>query len=79
MLCPYCGAELESGTLRSRGGNYFLPEGVSPCKISFYTEKFIRKANAVALPPSPYDVSAQPEWPAAHCCRSCKKIIIDYE
>ena len=27
MNCPYCGGTLEKGTLHSRGGEYFLPDG----------------------------------------------------
>ena len=27
MNCPYCGGALEKGTLHSRGGEYFLPDG----------------------------------------------------
>ena len=78
MKCPYCGNSMESGTLRSRGSNYFLPDGEKPSKVAFYTEKYLNKANAISLPPSPYETSLHVEWPVAYCCRDCRKIIIAY-
>jgi hypothetical protein len=76
VLCPFCSKEMEEGTLRSRGGNYFLPDGQKEPWL--YREKSFDRVNAVALPPSPYTMSFQPEWPKAYCCRECHKIIIDY-
>lgn len=80
MNCPYCGTEMEKGTLHSRGGNYFLPDGKKESKIVFYTKHYIEKAGAIALPPDPYGGLFDPvEWPTAYCCRECKKIVIEYE
>ena len=77
--CPWCGGELEKGTLRSNGSNYFLPEGKKPCKIRFYTQSYIEKANAIALPPDPYGgLFDEVIFPEAHACRNCKKIVISY-
>ena len=78
--CPWCGGELEPGTFRSGGGgNYFLPEGEKPTRMRFYTYDYIRRVNAIALPPDPYGgVFEKPEWPKAQACRNCKKIIISY-
>lgn len=79
MKCPYCNKELEKGTLRSRGGNYFLPDGQKDAKIAFYTQKHLEKANAIGLPPDPYSFNSSVEWPIAYCFRDCKRIIIEYK
>jgi hypothetical protein len=77
--CPWCGGELENGTLRSNGSNFFLPDGEKACKVRFYTKGYIEKARAIALPPDPYGgLLEKPQWPKACVCRSCKKIIIPY-
>ena len=77
MKCPYCMAEMEHGTLRSRGGNYFLPDGKRPSRISFYTRSFLERQGAIPLPPDPYAIGPA-EWPSAWCCRSCRKLILSY-
>ena len=65
---------MERGELRSKGGVYFLPEGE---KIPLlYTEKQMRKRNAVYLPP--YIMQIPEEYPTAYACRSCSRIVIDY-
>lgn len=74
-LCPWCGDTLEAGTIRGRGGNFFLPEGAS--SPLWYTHASMRKKNAIMFPPSPYPFVF--DWPSALVCRSCKKIIIPYE
>ena len=77
--CPWCGGELEPGTLRSGGGgNYFLPDGEKPCRLRFYTYDYISKTNAIALPPDPMESLFHTEWPKGCVCRNCKKIIISY-
>ena len=77
--CPWCGGDLEKGVLRSKGANYFLPDGQKPSKIKFYTNDYLSRANAIALPPDPYGgLFEKPEWPEAHACRKCHKIIISY-
>ncbi len=75
MQCPFCGNEMEHGTLRSRGYNYFLPEG-QRAPIG-YTTSSLEKRNAVELPPDPY-VLTKPQWPEAYCCRGCRKLIVSY-
>ena len=48
--CPNCGGEIEKGTFRSRGGNFFLPKGE---KAPFlYSENSMTKRNAILLPPN---------------------------
>ena len=74
MKCPYCGNEMESGKLRSRGGLYFLPDGESLPKL--YTKREMEKHNAIYLPPYMTEVKAT--YPTAHVCRSCSKIVVEY-
>lgn len=75
MKCPYCSREMECGTLRSRGGIFFLPDGeASPL---FYTDKAMAKHNAVKLPPNlPFPGV---EFPVAYACRACSKLLIEYD
>lgn len=80
MTCPYCGKEMEKGTLRSGGGNYFLPDGKKPSWMRFPTIGYIERTRSIALPPDPWDMDLfANEWPVAYCCRDCKKIIIEYQ
>ena len=77
--CPWCGGELENGTLRSSGGNYFLPDGEKPTRMRFYTDAYISRSNAIALPPDPMTgLFEKIEWPKAQTCRKCRKIVISY-
>ena len=42
MKCPFCGEEMQQGKLRTRGDNYFIPDG---CKTPMlYTQKSMDKA-----------------------------------
>jgi len=74
MECPFCMKEMEKGTLQSRGGVFFLPDGESLPKL--YTDKEMSKHNAIYLPP--YMLSAKAKHPTAYICKSCSKIVIDY-
>ncbi len=76
-LCPWCGEKLEKGNFRSRGCNYFLPEGMKA--PLFNVPKYMEKANAVFLPPYYWKISFNPDFPDAFLCRNCRKIIIPYE
>lgn len=78
MKCPYCGKEMEKGELRNRGFNYFLPEGEKPLLLLSNFQKKLEKRNAIMLAPYPYGGGGE-EYPAAYCCRECKKIILEYE
>ena len=70
--CPYCGNNLEHGSFRSKGGNFFLPKGE---KAPFlYSENSMTKRNAILLPP---DI-LYGNYPDAYVCRTCKIIIIPY-
>ena len=76
--CPNCGGEIEKGTFRSRGGNFFLPEGEKT--PLWFTEKSMAKRNAIYLPPYFYEtLSITVEWPEAYACRNCKIVIFPYE
>ena len=74
--CLYCGGNIEEGTFRSGGGNYFLPKGEKP--PSLYSKSAMSKKRAVLLPPEIFSVGNH-QWPAAFLCRNCKIIIIPYE
>ena len=66
---------MEKGALRSRGGVYFLPEN---SKVpTFYTEKPLRKANAIPFPPFPLDLEIC--FPEAYVCRKCHVLVMEYE
>jgi hypothetical protein len=67
---------MEKGKLFHKGGAYFLPDGEKYPKL--YTKNEMEKHNAVMLPPSPYAFELWPEFPTAHICRSCAKIIVEY-
>ena len=47
MNCPYCGGALEKGTLHSRGGEYFLPDGAK--LPAWCTRESMEKVGAVGL------------------------------
>lgn len=76
MNCPFCGKEMIKGTFRSRGKNYFLPDGQKLPII--YSVKAMAKRNAILLPPDFLNISDIGNWPIAYACPDCKKIIIDY-
>jgi len=77
MKCPFCGSEMKKGTLRSRGCNFFLPDGEK--MPTFYTRKSLAKRNAIPLPPDPFGRSTViDDWPVAYACLECRKIIMDY-
>jgi len=75
QVCPWCGGELEEGTFRSRGGNYFLPLHEKTPKL--YTSASMKKRNAIPLPPAFADVSST-SYPTAYVCHLCKKIVISF-
>lgn len=74
MNCPYCSGELERGTLRSRGGEYFLPDGEK--QPAWFTRKSMEQAGAVALTRNP--ALTHQGWPTAYCCRQCRKLIVPF-
>ena len=78
MNCPNCGREMQKGMLRSRGCNYFLPEGE---KIPWvYTKKNIEARGGIVLPPDPYTLDfSVGDFPEAYVCRDCRQIILRYE
>lgn len=76
MKCPFCGGEMQQGKLRTRGENYFVPNG---CKTPMlYTKKSIKKAGAIPVSPDAMDASCEANWNTAFLCPTCKKYIADY-
>lgn len=50
MKCPFCGKEMQQGKLRTRGDNYFVPNG---CKVPMlYTKKSMENAGATLVSPT---------------------------
>lgn len=74
MKCPYCENDMEKGVLRSRGGVFFLPDGENLPKL--YTEKEMKKHNAIYMPP--YVLERKAVYPTAYACRTCSKIVIEF-
>lgn len=66
---------MEKGVLRSRGAMFFCPEGK---RVPVYARRFLQKAAAVVLPPSPWSPEWKQDWPEAWCCRNCKTLVIPY-
>lgn len=75
--CPWCGADMEAGTWRSRGCNYFQPDDQKPAH--FFMKSQIEKHGGIMLTPSPYDLTLEIDWPKGFVCRKCKKIVVPYE
>ena len=74
MNCPYCGGALEKGTLHSRGGEYFLPEGAK--LPALFKRESMEKIGAVGLAWNP--ALTRREWPEAYCCRPCRRLIVPF-
>ena len=74
MECPYCHREMEHGELHSRGGVYYLPDGETMPKL--YTEKEMKKHNAIIFPPY---ILGDKAFPKAYVCKNCNKLIINIE
>lgn len=74
MECPYCHSGMECGEFHSKGGVYFLPDGER--MPSLYTEKEMKKRNAIAFPPY---ILGDKTFPKAYVCRNCKKLIMDID
>ena len=76
MKCPFCGEEMSQGKLRTRGENYFIPDGCNPPLL--YTNKSMEKAGAVLVSPDAFSAVYEANWQAAWKCDNCRKVIIDY-
>lgn len=73
MKCPFCGEEMQPGKLRTRGYNYFVPDG---CKTpSLYTEKSMEKAGAIPVSPDAVGAACEANWNTAFLCPKCRKYI----
>lgn len=74
MECPYCHSEMERGELHSRGGVFFLPDGEAMPRL--YTDKEMKKHNAIAFPPY---ILGDKAFPITYVCKNCRKLIINIE
>lgn len=71
MKCPYCGGEMEQGSVSSRGWRVeWLPEGA---KYPFW-----RWSESPGITLLPYQYFSRPESIKAPRCKTCRKIILDY-
>ena len=76
MKCPFCGEEMQQGKLRTRGENYFVPDG---CKTPMlYTKKSIVSAGAIPVSTDAIGASCEENWNIAYLCLKCRKYIADY-
>lgn len=66
MKCPYCGEEMERGSIQSNGSTLIFSTREHPfCKLAGKDDVQLARG---------LDAEAE-----AHRCQSCKKILIDYE
>lgn len=76
MNCPFCGNAMRQGKLRTRGENYFVPEG---CKTPvLYTKKSMEKSGAVLVSPDCTNANYEVNWQTAYQRDGCGKVILDY-
>lgn len=76
MKCPFCGKEMRQGKLRTRGDNYFIPNGcITP---TIYTKKSMDKAGAILISSDVFSASYKSNWQTAFLCENCLKAIIDF-
>lgn len=78
MKCPYCGEELEQGTLTYENGRelLYLPAGEA-CRGLLESEKSLSQRGGILLDGPHYGRLGDMEVPAA-VCRVCRKIILTY-
>lgn len=76
MKCPYCNDEMSRGLLRGRGagGLFWMPEGEKLPNF-IISEETINKKNGIVFDFTVYDGINYP----AHVCKSCKKVIFEFE
>ena len=73
--CPYCGQEMEDGTLWTRGISFFLPHDTKPPAI--LTKGSLDGAGFISFPPYPGFLGGS-DRPTAFICRSCKTLIMPF-
>ena len=78
MNCPCCGAEMEKGAVTTTAvdGLYWFPERES-ANPKLNTVKNVTAKGGIVLD-GPYLLGWDLASVTAHCCRNCKKILIDY-
>ncbi|MDD6045302.1 MAG: PF20097 family protein [Clostridia bacterium] len=70
MICPYCGKEMLHGYIQSRDGVFWTEEKTLLSALSFF------KRGATPLSNDPDLLSSAV---VAYMCRSCKKVVIDFD
>lgn len=77
MECPYCGAEMEKGSLQTQGGDglFYMPRNKK--YGMFPTHKSVEKKGGVILD-GPYMFRFNYVDVTCFICKACKKIIIQY-
>ena len=68
MHCPFCGKDMEAGWLYGRS-LWSAKQG----KASIHAGK-----EDVSLIPDRFAVTPASDFPAAHICRDCRKIVVEY-
>ena len=76
MRCPFCSQEMQQGKLRTRGDNYFIPDGIKTPTL--YTKKSMDKAGAILVSPDCFSAVYEVNWQTAFLCKQCRKIIADF-
>ena len=76
MRCPFCGKEMQQGKLRTRGENYFIPNGNKTPML--YTKKSMDKAGAILVSPDCVCANHEVNWQTAFLCEECRKFIADF-
>ena len=69
MICPYCGAEMESGALQSSHGIYWLNQAAKYCP-----PQWVKHAEGLC----DADHLMQSPYVPAFRCPACRKIICSY-
>ena len=77
MKCPYCGNEMETGSLKTEGGPgmFYMPEGKNYSILP--TQKEIERKGGIVLD-GPYITRFHYTSVGCYVCKSCRKIVVSY-
>ena len=67
---------MQQGKLRTRGDNYFIPDGWKTPML--YTQKSMDKAGAILISPDILSANYETNWQTTFLCKNCRKAIIDF-
>ena len=68
--------EMQQGKLRTRGDNYFVPNGRKAPML--YTKKSMENAGATLVSPDCTGAIYEENWQTTFLCIGCRKIIADF-